>query len=110
MRETVTIIRAGGAVAMLAGATLFASSTAQAMALAPADINSAVQWQDVIQQAGYVCRRGSHGRRCYYVSRADQNPYVGNPYVPYPFNQPRSPSGDPPYNTFYWGNGQGGGR
>lgn len=112
MRESVLVLGTMTAAAVAAGAIFLVSSQAQAVPLATAcGLKMALDRANTAEQAAYICRRGSHGRRCY-VSRRDENVRYGrtNPYVPYPYNQPRSRSGDPPYNTFYWGGPMGEGQ
>jgi hypothetical protein len=95
MRELSTV----ATVIILMGATLLASSRAEAMPPAgPSALRTAIHEANTPQQVGYVCRRGGHG--CYYVSR----PHVR--YArPYAHGETHQPSQNSPYNptTNYWG-------
>jgi len=68
MREKGSVIPFCGVTAatMLMGATVFASSSAQAVP-GYSGLKTAIQQASVIQEARYTCR-GSNPRRCYYVA------------------------------------------
>jgi hypothetical protein len=95
----------------VAAAQALASLSAQAMTFAaPSGLRTAIGQASPGEEAGYICRQGTNGRRCYQASRSGRSGRSGyNPYVPYPYNLPRT-GGDPPYNTYYWGGpmGEGG--
>jgi hypothetical protein len=108
MRESVIVFCVMPAAAMLLGATLFASSRAQAMPLAGSSgLKSAIYEANATQKVGYICRRGSYGRRCYYVSRPDRNVRYARPYAngAYRFYTPQLPYDRYPYDPYYWASG-----
>jgi hypothetical protein len=83
MREkesVMTFCAVAGAVVLI-GATVFASSHAQAVPLARSSgLKTAIHQATVTQEARYTCR-GPHGRRCYYVSRPEQTLRYERPYT-----------------------------
>jgi hypothetical protein len=93
------------ATAIVLGAVLFASSPVQAEPLsAPSVLKTAIHYANGTQKAFYVCPRGSYGRRCHYVSRADQQlrydrPYANRAYQLRPYESR--------YFHFYYANPQG---
>ena len=106
MRKSVTIFRAATAATLLTGVTLFGSSGPQAMPLAgPSGLKSAIHQQNAIQEVGYVCRRGSYGRRCYYVSSPHRTLRYERPYDPW--DQTKYFVGNSHYNVFQWGGAMG---
>jgi hypothetical protein len=104
MRESVIVFCVKPAAAMLLGATLFASSHAQAMPLAGSSgLKSAIHEANATQKVGYICRRGSHGRRCNYVSRPDRNVRYARPRLCE--NPECKPYDRYPYDPYYWASG-----
>jgi hypothetical protein len=88
------------------GATPFASSRAQAMPLAgPFGLNTAIDQATATKRVTYICRQGSHGRRCRNVSRPDRYLRYDRSYAngAYPHYQSRPTVEKPPYNPYYWG-------
>ena len=80
-KESVMAFCAVAAAIMLIGATVFASSRAQAVPLARSSgLKAAIHQAAVTQEARYTCR-GPHGRRCYYVSRPEQALRYERPYT-----------------------------
>ena len=80
-KESVMAFCAVAAAIMLAGATVFGSSRAQAVPLARSSgLKTAIHQATVTQEARYICR-GSHGRRCYYVSRPEHTLRYERPYT-----------------------------
>ena len=80
-KESVMAFCAVAAAIMLAGATVFGSSRAQAVPLARSSgLKTAIHQATVTQEARYKCR-GSHGRRCYYVSRPEHTLRYERPYT-----------------------------
>jgi hypothetical protein len=92
---------------MLMAATLFAPSGALATTLAatPAGLKTAIHQSALVQQVPYNCRRGPHGRECYYVSAPDRNLRYDRPYSNgvNPYYQPRPYVGPGPYDYHHWG-------
>jgi hypothetical protein len=108
MRKSVIVFCVIPATAMLLGATPFASSRAQAMPLArPSGLEAAIYEANATQKVGYICRRGSHGRRCYHVSRPDRNVLYARPYAngAYRSYTPQKPYDRYPYDPYYWASG-----
>jgi hypothetical protein len=110
MRESVIAFCTVTAATTLIGATLFASSGAQAIPLAgPSGLKTAIHQATATQKVHDTCRRGSHGRKCYHVSRPDRNlryyrPYAYDPTPPYSGGGPSW--NQPPLGPFYtWGSG-----
>jgi len=90
---------------MVSAAVLLVSSRTQAVPL-PAPLSSfrtAIHDASGAQEVSTVCRRGSHGRRCYDVSR----PHRRLGYDRGSLHQPRPYAGDSHYSPFYYGNPQG---
>src|SRR5437660_10698945 len=81
MRASIIGFAAAAAADMLMAATLFAPSGALATTLAsPAGLKTAIHQSALAQQVPYICRRGSYGRECYYVSAPDPNLRYDRPY------------------------------
>ena len=86
--------------AIVSGAVLFASSLSQAEpSSALSVLKTAIHHATSAQKVIYVCPRGSYGRRCHYVSRADRQLRYDRPYQLRPY-QSR-------YFPFYYANPQG---
>jgi hypothetical protein len=79
-KQSVMAFSAVAGAIMLTGATVFASSIAQAAPLASySGLKAAVHQATLTQEARYACR-GPHGRRCYYVSGPEHAPRYERPY------------------------------
>jgi hypothetical protein len=106
MRASIIGFAAAAAADMLMAATLFAPSGALATTLAaPAGLKTAIHQSALVQQVPYNCRRGPHGRECYYVSAPDRNLRYDRPYSNgvNPYYQPRPYVGPGPYDYHHWG-------
>ena|SRR6516164_3888623 len=80
-QQSVMALCAVAAAIMLTGATVLASSRAQAVPLARSSgLKAAIHQATVTQEARYICR-GPHGRRCYYVSRPERTLRYERPYT-----------------------------
>ncbi len=89
------------AASVVMGATLLASSCAQAMTLAaPGGLQAAIHEANAAQKVPYVCRRGANGRECYHVSPPNRQPNA-NEDTPYFQKRYTGPS---QYQTNPWGN------
>jgi len=89
------------ATSVLMGATLLASSCAQAMSLAaPAGLKAAIHEANAAQKVPYLCRRRSNSRECYYVSPPNRQPNA-NEDTPYFQKRYTGPS---QYQLYPWGN------
>jgi hypothetical protein len=76
-RKSVMVFCTVAAASTLTAATLFVPSRAQATPLAAlSSLKTAIDHSSATQDVAYVCRRGSHGRRCYYVSRGYDRAYA----------------------------------
>ena len=83
----------------LMGATLLAPSGAQATTLA-VPLKAAIHEAYTVQKVPYVCRQGSNGRECYYVSPPPRQPNA-NQDTPYYQKRYTGPS---QYQLHPWGN------
>jgi hypothetical protein len=101
MRKSALAFCTVAAGSMLAAATLFAPSVAQATPFAAlSGLKAAVHESSSTESVAYVCRRGRHGPKCYHVYRGYYGAYASSPYQarrepsPY-FDQPQwgGPSG-----------------
>lgn len=113
MRKSAIVFCAVTAANMLVGAMLFASSGTQAMPVAGhSGLNTAIHQANAAQKVAYICRQGSYGRRCYYVSRPDRNPRYARPYANGGDNwdQAKTFVGNPRYNAYQWGGAMGEGN
>jgi hypothetical protein len=89
------------AIIALTGAMLLAPSCAQATTLAvPTGLKAAIHEANAAQKVPYVCRQGSNGRECYYVSPLPQQPRA-NEDTPYFQKRYTGPS---QYQLYPWGN------
>jgi hypothetical protein len=104
MRGSVIAFCAVAAATTLTSAILFTSSGAQAIPLAaPSGFKAAIHQSTVTQKTYYACRRGLHGRRCHYVSRANRILRYDRSYA---YDRPYSGGGpswnQPPLGPFYY--------
>jgi hypothetical protein len=82
-------------------ATLLAPSCAQATTFGvPTGLSAAIHEVSATQKVPYVCRQGSNGRECYYVSPSPRQPN-GNADSPYFQRRYTGPS---QYQSHPWGN------
>jgi hypothetical protein len=97
MRKTVIVL--------MGATTLLASPSAEAMTLAaPTGLKAAIHEANIAQKVPYVCRQGSHGRECYYVSSPNRtqrdnqsNTNGSNPYFQKRYSAPSQ------YQLHPWG-------
>jgi hypothetical protein len=92
------------AVLIVSGATLLAPSRSQAAV--PLALTTAAEQTTLTQTVNYVCRRGAHGRECYYVSPPNRSVRYSRPYASPSYRAWGYPSYDDlKYDYHHWGGG-----
>ncbi len=103
MRQGVIAFSTAVAVSIMLGSMLLAPSRGQAAV--PFALTTPTEQTALTQRVNYVCRRGAHGRECYYVLPPNRGPRYSRPYANRSYQLPGFTYDDLKYNYHHWGGG-----